>query len=85
LTIGVNVRTDVPYGNAGEISVVEREGLAEVHVCADPHGGPERLWFCFRVEWHGGVAQPVAWVLEHVGNMLGGDRPKYITAEGEIQ
>jgi hypothetical protein len=81
----LEVRTDVPYGNAGEVSALEREGRTEVHFSADPHGGPECLWFCFRVEWHshdGELASrevpPVDLVLEHVGNLLGGHEPQYM-------
>jgi hypothetical protein len=73
----LTVRTDVPYGNAGEVWVAERGGRAEVHFTADPHGGPECLWFCFRLE---GMpdARHVDLVLEHVGNMLGGHQPQYM-------
>jgi hypothetical protein len=80
----LDVCTDVPYGNAGEVSVLEREGRTEVHFSADPHGGPECLWFCFGLKWHGqgpgSVPEggPVALVLEHAGNMLGGNEPQYM-------
>lgn len=73
----IEVRTDVPYGNAAEISVVERGDRTEVHFCADPHGGPECLWFCFRLEWEAPAeAREVDLVLEHVDNMLGGSQPQ---------
>jgi hypothetical protein len=73
--LAVEVRTDLPYGNAGEVSVIELDGRTEVHFCPDPHGGPECLWFCFRLVWQG-AQEKVQLVLEHVDNMLGGHEPQ---------
>ena len=55
---GIAVGTDVPYGNVANVSVRRDGCVAEVRFTPDPHGGPECLWFCFRVcrqGWWGGV------------------------------
>lgn len=67
------VDTDIPYGNACEVSVTESEGMTEVGFAPDPHGGPECLWFCFRLTRLGSAAsQKVRLALKHSLNMLGG-------------
>ncbi len=69
------VDTDCPYGNASDIAVSETETTPEVSFAADPHGGPECLWFCFRVQRTGPADQPCPQqfrlVLKHPQNMLG--------------
>jgi hypothetical protein len=74
----LRVETGVPYGNACDTEVVEEGGAAEVRFAADPHGGPECLWFCFRLAADGpprGGGPPAAGrvrlVLKHPHNMLG--------------
>jgi hypothetical protein len=59
--------------------------VIEVCFTPDPHGGPECLWFCFRLLQANPVAgaQPCAQgkvrlVLEHSYNMLGGHEPQHI-------
>lgn len=76
----LQIDTTIPYGNACETAVVEKEGLTEVEFAPDPHGGPETLWFCFRIENKGlPAAQPqVNLVLKHAYNMLGGRRPQFM-------
>ena len=74
----MHVETDVPFGNACEASVRECSDHTEVAFAADPHGGPERLWFCFRLrsDSAGPAAEkPVRLVLLHPDTMLGGDTP----------
>lgn len=71
----LRVETRVPYGNACDVEVHEEPDLAEVRFTADPHGGPEALWFCFRVvEEQPGAsrARQIRLVLKHIGNLLGG-------------
>ncbi len=75
------VRTDIPYGNACDVAVVERGGVHEVAFAPSPHGGPETMWFCLRVqgpEVEGGGGQRLVLVLKHTDNMLGGHTPSVI-------
>lgn len=70
----LRVEADVPYGNVADVAIAEWDGTTEVTFAAHPHGGPECLWFCFRLVNAGGVEteQPVRLVLKHPANMLGG-------------
>jgi hypothetical protein len=75
--MGLQVNTNIPYGNACDVSVDEAVDLFEVHFAPDPHGGPECLWFCLRLESDGAIggnADKVRLVLKHAYNMLGGHR-----------
>ena len=47
--MGIRVDTSFPGGNAGDILVNETETPPVVSFAADPHGGPEALWFDLRV------------------------------------
>ncbi len=42
--------TRFPGGNAAAVTITEREGLPEIRFISDPCGGPEALWFYFRLE-----------------------------------
>jgi hypothetical protein len=44
-----DLRLDVPHGNARAVQVQLDGDLPEVEFAANPHGGPEALWFCFRL------------------------------------
>lgn len=70
------INTDILYGNACDTSMSERDGIPEVSFAPDPHGGPECLWFCFRLERIAPTnSQKVKLVLKHSYNMLGGGAP----------
>ena len=72
------VDTKIPYGNACDISITESGGMTEISFASDPHGGPECLWFCFRLKQSASDAkagQKVKLVLKHSYNMLGGGNP----------
>lgn len=72
------VRTDVPFGNAANVRVQQNGPLTEVRFTPDPHGGPECLWFCFRVcrpHSGGGALGKLRFVLECPETMLGGGSP----------
>ncbi len=77
-TPGVIVRTDIPFGNAANVRVQQDRAVTEVRFTPDPHGGPECLWFCFRVcrpDSGGGALGQVRLVLECPETMLGGGKP----------
>ena len=70
------IDTTIPYGNACDLSLQVDGESVEVGFSPDPHGGPETLWFCFRV-WRQPdpserEATTLRLVLKHAGNMLGG-------------
>jgi len=52
------VDTNVPYGNACEVAVRAGADGPEVSFTPDPHGGTQRLWFCFRLRAEGADAGP---------------------------
>jgi hypothetical protein len=68
--MSIKVDTNVPYGNAGGVSVVSHKGRSVVYFTPDPHGGPECLWFCFRIRRSGGSGK-VRLVMCNVQNILG--------------
>lgn len=47
--MALKVLTDIPYGNARSVSVHRDGDKPEVVFAADPKGGCEALWFCFRL------------------------------------
>ncbi len=74
--MALKIDTDILYGNACDVSITELEGITEVSFAPDPHGGPECLWFCFRLTQTAPAAnQKVRLVLKHSYNMLGGGKP----------
>jgi len=74
------VDAKVPFGNACDASVTDDAGAVTVEFASDPHGGPECLWFCFRLEPDGdqtGIRRGrLLW--RHFGNTLGGNDPACI-------
>jgi len=77
--MALKVDTNIPYGNACDIAVTEEDGMPVVSFAADPHGGPECLWFCFRLAQARGAGTrraKVKLVLKHPYNMLGGNEPR---------
>ncbi|MBN1583697.1 MAG: hypothetical protein JXA89_23525 [Anaerolineae bacterium] len=76
----LQIDTTIPYGNACDTAVTEKDGLTEIEFAPDPHGGPETLWFCFRIANEGlPAAQPqVNLVLKQTYNMLGGHVPQFM-------
>jgi len=76
--MSISVTAKIPYGNVCDVRVTEAGKTTEVRFAADPHGGPESLWFCFRVEEEGKRLSPrskVELTLSHSTNVLGGGRP----------
>jgi len=72
--MSLRVEPNVPCGNVCDVSVSEQGERAEVAFAAHPHGGPESLWFRFRV--CGGAPNGIRLVLRHARTMLGADRPE---------
>ncbi len=76
MATGLKVRTDIPYGNACLVEVKRRDGVPEILFTSAPHGGPESLWFCFRVEAaRKGRLGRIRIVLKHFKNLLGWGSP----------
>jgi hypothetical protein len=72
------VDTHIPFGNACDIALTEDAGALTVSFGADPHGGPETLWFCLRLTRSRGAGPEVSTIrlhLKHSANMLGGQNP----------
>ncbi len=85
----IEIDTRIPYGNACDLSLNVLDDVLEVGFSPDPHGGPETLWFCFRLCCSGpadsasedasatdcSALNAVRLVLKHSTNMLGGNDP----------
>ena len=73
----MRVRTDIPFGNACDVDISVDNGVPVISLAADPHGGPEALWFCFRIEDDRvpPYSGPAGLVLKNMQNMLGGSKP----------
>jgi hypothetical protein len=72
------VSTRIPFGNACDSELTTDAGTLTVSFSPDPHGGPETLWFCFRLTRSDGAGPDISRVrlhLRHSGNMLGGQHP----------
>jgi hypothetical protein len=75
------VKTDILYGNACDVEIVERERTTEVAFAPSPHGGPETLWFCLRVQGttrNQDAGKRLRLVLKQTDNILGGHTPSAI-------
>ncbi len=73
--MSVELDATIPYGNACDVSISGGGDTTVVRFAPDPHGGPEVLWFCFRLRRapRGGKSLgKVKLVLENMTNMLGG-------------
>ncbi len=46
----IAVSTDIPSGNAANVRVTDEAATTTVRFTPHPHGGPECLWFCFRMK-----------------------------------
>lgn len=74
------VLTDVPYGNACDISIGTEGDVSIISFASDPHGGPESLWFCLRLEklTSEEETESVRLILKYPENMLGASDPRKI-------
>ena len=71
--------TKIPYGNCRIISMSVEGETAEVQFTPDPNGGPECLWFCFRLletkPEEASAVKKVRLVWKHFQNALGAGDP----------
>ncbi len=75
------VRSDIPYANVCDVEVREGYPQTRISFTAGPHGGPEALWFCFRIRRQGGKFRPgrqIKLILKHCNTLLGGGQPDNI-------
>ncbi|MFO7946667.1 MAG: M14 family zinc carboxypeptidase [Armatimonadota bacterium] len=71
--MAVTVTDEIPYGNVCDVEIIRTTGQREVRFAASPHGGPECLWFCFRIECDETPvpSEQLCLTLKHVTSMLG--------------
>lgn len=67
----LSVATNIPYGNASDVSIEETKDSATIFFAASPSDGPQSLWFCFRVKTNKKLKH-IRFVLKHPYNMLMG-------------
>lgn len=61
-----HVTTSIPYGNAADVRIDESSSPPTIEFTPHPHGGPEALWFCFRIECDASAPDPqLRLVLKH--------------------
>lgn len=48
--MSLTLSTRFPGGNAADVTIEENGPVPEIRFASDPCGGPEALWFCFRLE-----------------------------------
>ena len=85
--MSLRVDTRVPYGNAAAVEVVAAGDVTEVRFAPAPHGGPECLWFLFRlIETEPDPARQtkVRLVLKHFDQILGGTNPADCVPVGQV-
>ncbi len=75
--MGLRISSDFPHGNVADVEIALSDEGATVAFAASAHGGPERMWFCFRIERKGwpSVRGPITLLLKHLDTMLGGGDP----------
>ncbi len=76
------IETRIPFGNACQISVDETKSPVEINFSPSPHGGPETLWFCFRVlrlNKNNTKKNVIRLVLRNFRNLLGGSNPALVS------
>ena len=79
--MAITVQMNVAHANVADVEIGRADGRPCVAFAAAAHGGPERLWFCFRVR-NGRALQrergPITLLLKHAESMLGGQAPDRI-------
>lgn len=74
--MSVRVDGSIPFGNVCDVQVRSAGDQTIVEFAADPKGGPEALWFCFRLTRLQPGDRPIQLklILKHLENMLGAGR-----------
>lgn len=72
-----HIHDRIPFGNICQPQVIQEDRQSQVHFTAHPHGGPEALWFCFRLEIVSAATarHEVQLVLHYPDTLLGGNKP----------
>ncbi len=72
----MNIRTDIPHGNAAALWIDERSNPIRIEFTAAPNGGSEALWFSFRLEHAelGNESKDVLIVFKYFETVLGGHK-----------
>lgn len=67
------IDADIPCGNAEDVAVERHGDVTKIAFAPSPHGGPEAMWFCFRMvrESSREPCRRVRLVLKHYDNLLG--------------
>ncbi|MDA0323926.1 MAG: hypothetical protein O2923_14590 [Verrucomicrobia bacterium] len=76
--MSLTVSTDIPHGNAADLHVRTDGDVPEVSFSPSPKGGPEALWFCFRIcetEPDGSTGGRILLTLNNFQNLLGAGLP----------
>lgn len=75
--MGLKVEHNIPFANMCAVEVNERTDLPTVAFAANPTGGPEGLWFSFRISrtGRGRTGGSFRLILKHVSNLLGVGKP----------
>ncbi len=75
----IDVTADFPGGNVCVLDVLPEMSVPEIHFTSSPAGGPEAMWFFFRID--PGLNPPtksILCVLHFIDNLLGGNPEKFI-------
>lgn len=72
--MSIGLDTNIRYGNAADVEILEEDGRPVVSFAADPHGGPTSMWLCFRLARTGGIPEgkKIKVVMKHFITILGG-------------
>jgi hypothetical protein len=71
---------DIPFGNVCSFYVNTETSPARVEFSAHPHGGPEAMWFCFRLEKKDmGERKKGQLVFKYFQNILGGSSMAHLS------
>ncbi|MCX7917664.1 MAG: hypothetical protein N2589_06010 [bacterium] len=72
----IKVIKDFPMSNVCDISTDEKKEISVLTFAPSPKGGPECLWFYFKVKTYG--IKRLKLILKYSNNMLGGGKPENI-------
>jgi hypothetical protein len=77
LTMSFEIKTDFPGGNACAIETTRHGDQTTIAFTPDPHGGPEKLWFNFKIiRTTSDAPLTIKLLLKYSDTILGGDQPE---------